>query len=95
MGYSMMIRMELVNGTEQIMKGQEYNVVVTNHGIVMLFYLGMGVLVGGFGNYLVPLMIGAADMAYPRINNISFWMVCGSYVMFIMSGMIEEGPGVG
>jgi cytochrome c oxidase subunit 1 len=72
--FSMIIRLELAGpGVQYLQADQQlYNVVITAHAFVMIFFLVMPALIGGFGNIFVPLIIGAADMAFPRLNNVSF-----------------------
>ncbi|HEX2800675.1 MAG TPA: cbb3-type cytochrome c oxidase subunit I, partial [Phenylobacterium sp.] len=72
-----------------------YNAVVTAHALIMIFFMVMPAMIGGFGNWFVPLMIGAPDMAFPRMNNISFWLLVASWVMLIISMMVDGGPGRG
>nr|YP_010338937.1 cytochrome c oxidase subunit 1 [Erythrolobus coxiae]UNJ19009.1 cytochrome c oxidase subunit 1 [Erythrolobus coxiae] len=95
--FSMMIRMELDNPSDQFFGSNYhlYNVVITSHGITMIFFFVMPILIGGFSNWMVPLLIGSPDMAFPRTNNLSFWLLPVSFILLLSSSLIEIGAGAG
>jgi cytochrome c oxidase subunit 1 len=93
---SIIMRAQLMHpGSHIVESGQEWNTIVTAHGLVMIFFTLMPALMGGFANWFVPLMIGAPDMAFPRLNNISFWLLVPAFILVMMGLFTGEGAGTG
>ena len=87
------IRLQLgFPGQFEFITPDTYYQAITMHGMIMIVYLLTAILLGGFGNYLIPLMIGARDMAYPFVNMLSYWTYFLSVVVLLASFFVPGGP---
>ncbi|MGR3717366.1 MAG: cytochrome c oxidase subunit I [Thermohalobaculum sp.] len=98
--FTMYMRLELMEPGVQYMtmadgspNGHMWNVLVTGHGITMMFFVIIPAMFGGFGNYFMPLHIGAPDMAFPRLNNLSYWMYVAGSSLAVLSMITPGGNG--
>jgi cytochrome c oxidase subunit 1 len=94
------MRMQLANpGVPVLFFGAvgppSYNSLVTMHGTIMIFWVAMPVLLAGLGNFLIPLMIGADDMAFPRLNALSYWTFLLSTLVLLSSFFVPGGAAAG
>ena len=69
-----------------------YYQMVTMHGMIMVIYLLTAIFLGGFGNYLIPLMVGARDMVFPFVNMLSYWAYLLSVIVLMASFLVPGGP---
>src|SRR5262247_3714663 len=85
----------LFSETEGVIPPEVYNMLFTMHATLMIFFVVMPIMVGCFGNYLIPLMIGARDMAFPLLNMLSFWVGAVSAVIMFSSFFVPGGAAAG
>lgn len=78
-----------------LLRGDLYNARITLHGLLMIFFFVIPALIGGFGNWMLPLSLGSPDISLPRLNALSFWMLLTSLILMVLSFFIDSGPGVG
>ena len=91
----LMIRTELRMEGRTIIREQSYNIVITAHGLIIIFFFVMPVLIGGFSNWLIPVMLGCNDIAFPRLNNLSFWLIPFRLCLLLLSMLESSGVGGG
>jgi cytochrome c oxidase subunit 1 len=89
-----MIRLQLSINQNSFLVENVYNVIVTAHAFTIIFFIVIPILIGGFGNWLIPLLLGSKDMTYPRLNNLSFWLLPASFLFLLISSTFD-GVGAG
>ncbi len=82
----------LLFGESKTLLPENYIAFVTMHGTIMIFFFIIPILSGAFGNFLIPLMVGARDMAFPRINLLSYWILWPAFIMILLALGAEGGP---
>jgi len=90
---SVLVRLNYLDPYFNLVSPEVYNYVVTGHGVIMIFFFLMPVLIGGFGNYLLPLLLGIPDLNLPRLNALSAWLLLPACVC--LSFGLMGGMGVG
>lgn len=93
LGLSFLIRLKFCDPYYNVIPLEIYNCLVTRHGIAMIFFFLMPVLIGAFGNYLLPFFLGIDDLVLPRLNSLSVWLMIPS--LFYMELSLLYGAGVG
>ena len=93
MALSAMMRLQLgFPGVFDFIQPEQYYQFVTMHGMIMVIYLLTALFLGGFGNYLIPLQLGARDMVFPFLNMLSYWVYLLSVIILLVSFFVPGGP---
>lgn len=87
-----LMRLELLNPGQQVMNAQAYNGVFTLHGVIMIFLVVIPGLSAVFGNFFLPILIGAKDVAFPRLNLLSWWIFIFGAILAVASQFAGGGP---
>ncbi|MGZ5059436.1 MAG: cbb3-type cytochrome c oxidase subunit I, partial [Methylobacter sp.] len=91
---ALVMRLQLAHANQHVLTPEQYNQMFTMHGITMIFLYALPVL-SGFSNYLWPLLLGSRDMAFPRLNALSYWVFLFSGLFIYASFLDGEGPNSG
>jgi cytochrome c oxidase subunit I+III len=92
---ALIMRTQLTQANEHVVGPGTFNELFTMHGVTMIFFFIIPMTTGAFGNYLLPLMIGARDMAFPRLNALSYWLFLGSGIFMYSSFLVHAAPNAG
>jgi cytochrome c oxidase subunit I len=92
---ALLMRTQLAQPNEKVLSPETYDQLMTMHGVTMIFLFVIPMTIGAFGNYLVPLMIGARDMAFPRMNALSYWLFLFSGLFMYVGLFMHAAPNAG
>src|SRR5919108_5127749 len=92
---ALLVRTQLAAPERRVVSPDEFSQLMTMHGVTMIFLFVIPMATGAFGNYLVPLMIGARDMAFPRLNALGYWLFLGSGIFIYVSVFMHSAPNAG
>ena len=92
---ALIMRAQLAKPDESLVSPSTYDELFTMHGLTMIFFFIIPMTTGAFGNYLIPLMIGARDMAFPRLNALSFWIFLAAGIFLYTSLALGAAPNAG
>jgi cytochrome c oxidase subunit I+III len=92
---ALLVRTQLIAPNQHLVGPATYDELFTMHGLTMIFFFIIPMTTGAFGNYLLPLMIGARDMAFPRLNALSYWVFVGSGIFIYTSLFLGMAPNAG
>ena len=93
LGLSALMRVQIAfPGTLEFLDAAAYYQAMTMHGMIMVIYLLTALFLGGFGNYLIPLMVGARDMVFPFVNMLSYWVYLVAVLILVASFFVPGGP---
>src|ERR1700680_4336399 len=87
--FALVIRLQLAQPNATVVDAETYNQLISAHGVTMIFFF-VTIFLTGIANYMVPLMIGARDMAFPRVNLLGFWLIPVSIILYY-SGFLTRG----
>lgn len=92
------MRIELLNSGNQLLNiegNNIYYIYITNHGLIMIFFMSVPILIGGISNIIIPYQLGSIDMAYSRLNNSSLLLLFPSLIILLLSSLLYKGNSVG
>src|SRR5881227_4016667 len=92
---ALLIRTQLAGPNGHVLSPEAFDEAMTMHGVTMIFLFVIPMTVGAFGNYLLPLMLGARDMAFPRLNALSYWLFLGSGLFIYCGLFMGQAPNAG
>ena len=92
---ALIIRTQLIGPNGNVVSPEAFNQIMTMHGVTMIFLAVIPMQIGAFGNYLLPLMLGARDMAFPRLNALSYWIFLASGLFIYSSMAVGSAPNAG